>query len=312
MTEQILSYRIGPHGITVADASAHRLMRGMGQYAPFEEPLPEGEEPLVQLLIVPAGEEVKKEEEKAVETIDFDWDDAQCRILRLEGERHLITITPRQSPLTYRLRCSNHFGTGRMEVPAEAGEAEARFVANNFLMMLYAFASAPHGTLLMHASVVAYQGKGYLFLGKSGTGKSTHSRLWLNHIEGCYLLNDDNPLLHIDPLQEEVTVYGSPWSGKTPCYRNERMPLGALVRLEQAPENSIERLKSVHALASVMPSCSNLKPDPQVLGGVMGSLNRLIRRVPVYRLRCLPDEEAARLCHMTIAHDRYNSNNIDP
>ncbi|MBO6066250.1 MAG: transposase, partial [Lachnospiraceae bacterium] len=87
-----------------------------------------------------------------------------------------------------------------------------------------------HVHLLMHASVTMHAGKGYLFLGKSGTGKSTHSQLWINNIEGCELLNDDNPVLRVED-DGSVRVYGSPWSGKTPCYRNLDVPVGAIVDL---------------------------------------------------------------------------------
>lgn len=69
----------------------------------------------------------------------------------------------------------------------------------------------------MHASVVATEtGKGYLFLGKSGTGKSTHTGLWLQQFSDCHLLNDDNPIVHVDSLGKQATVFGSPWSGKNP------------------------------------------------------------------------------------------------
>ena len=89
--------------------------------------------------------------------------------------------------------------------------------------------------------------KGFLFLGKSGTGKSTHCKLWLNNFEDADLLNDDNPALRILP-DGKVYVYGTPWSGKTPCYRPLRRLAGGFLRLEQAPKNEISRLHPVHAL----------------------------------------------------------------
>ena len=129
--------------------------------------------------------------------------------------------------------------------------------------MLYAFNAARHHTLLMHASVIVREGKAFLFLGKSGTGKSTHTSLWLKHIQDCYLLNDDNPVVHVDEKSKQVTVSGSPWSGKTPCYLNESVPAGAFIRLEQAPENKMKRENTVQAFASLLPSCSCLKQDKE-------------------------------------------------
>lgn len=86
------------------------------------------------------------------------------------------------------------------------------FSLGTVLMLMYAFATARKNTLLMHASVTMKDGKGYVFLGKSGTGKSTHSQLWINNIEGCSLLNDDNPVMRVMD-DGEVRVFGSPWSG---------------------------------------------------------------------------------------------------
>ena len=118
-------------------------------------------------------------------------------------------------PLAAELRTNGDFTHGSLLFVGE----DHSFALNNALMLLFAFASARNGVLEMHSSVVISGGKGYLFLGKSGTGKSTHSSLWLKHIPGTELLNDDNPILRLMP-DGSARVYGSPWSGKTPCYRS--------------------------------------------------------------------------------------------
>ena len=102
----------------------------------------------------------------------------------------------------------------------------------------YGVVTAPFGTVAIHTSTIACQGKAILFLGESGTGKSTHTRLWQEHIEGAALLNDDSPIIRI--IDGKPWVYGSPWSGKTPCYKNESYPLAACVRLSQAPYNQMK------------------------------------------------------------------------
>src|SRR5690606_24548491 len=91
-----------------------------------------------------------------------------------------------------------------------------------FIMVAYGQRCLLYRAILIHASVVSCAGKAYAFLGKSGTGKSTHSRLWLRHIAGTELLNDDNPAIRIEP-DGRVFVYGTPWSGKTPCYKNKKV-----------------------------------------------------------------------------------------
>ena len=176
------------------------------------------------------------------------------------------------------------------------------FGFNNTLMIAFAFSSAYHGTLMMHSSVVAKDGWGYMFLGKSGTGKSTHSSLWLKHLDGYHLLNDDNPVLRV--TGREVTVFGSPWSGKTPCYRHESAKVGALVMLEQKPYNKISRESVVVALSSMLCSCSVMIWDRSSYNEIMRSIEQVITLVGVHHLECLPDEAAARLCHETITNKR--------
>lgn len=168
-----------------------------------------------------------------------------------------------------------------------------KFALDNALMVLYALATADKQTVLFHAAVVSCQGRGYMFLGPSGTGKSTHARLWLKHIGGTELVNDDNPVVR------QGIVYGSPWSGKTPCYRNVCYPLGGIVVLSQAPYNRIDRLGGIEAYAALMSSISGMRWDTRIADGLHQSENDLAQQVPIWHLACLPDEEAATLCHKT-------------
>ena len=212
------------------------------------------------------------------------------------------SIASRTSPLPGRpeameLTMSPDFSKARLILP---GKDDA-FAFNNALMLLFTFASAKMGALEMHSSVVVSGGKGYLFLGKSGTGKSTHSGLWLKHIPGTWLLNDDNPVLRLMP-DGEVRVFGSPWSGKTPCYKALSAPAGAVVRLSQAPYNKIERLTGVKAYASLMASASSFRPFSELADHWHNTLEAMTGIVPCYHLECLPDEEAAHLCYNTVAN----------
>lgn len=190
---------------------------------------------------------------------------------------------------------SPDFTRARLILPGK----DDSFAFNNSLMLLFTFASARMGALEMHSSVVVNEGKGYLFLGKSGTGKSTHSSLWLKHIPGTWLLNDDNPVLRLMP-GGDVRVFGSPWSGKTPCYKAQNVPVGAIVRLVQAQHNRIERLSAVQAYAAVMPSCSGFRPIRTLADAQHETLSLIAQQVPCYHLECLPDADAARLCQETI------------
>ena len=165
-------------------------------------------------------------------------------------------------------------------------------------MLLYTFYTAPYDTMMVHASVIAHDGYGYMFLGRSGTGKSTHSRLWLNHISDTELLNDDNPVIRV--FDSKALVYGTPWSGKTPCYKNMQVPLKAVVRLSQAPYNKIARLAPLQAFASLMPACSCKRWDNEAMSSLHKSVEKTITMVPCYHLECLPDEAAAMVCYNAV------------
>ena len=151
----------------------------------------------------------------------------------------------------------------------------------------------------VHSSVVVCDGRAVMCLGESGTGKSTHTRLWLENIQGTHLLNDDSPILAVE--EGGVVVYGSPWSGKTHCYRQECVPVAALLRLEQKPENSIRRLGVIESFAALQPSCPPcMARDERLMDSLVGFISDVIQRVPVYRMGCMPNAEAAQLSHKTI------------
>lgn len=173
------------------------------------------------------------------------------------------------------------------------------FGLNDALMLIFAFAGSFRKTMLIHASCIMLGDTAYPFIAQSGTGKSTHSSLWMKYIEGAELLNDDNPIIRI--LDDgQPYIYGSPWSGKTPCYRNRRAKLGAVTRIDRAPQNSIERLKPVQAFASLLPACSSMKWDSAIYNNLCDAVTRIIETTPIYTLHCLPDQEAALLCHKTL------------
>lgn len=194
------------------------------------------------------------------------------------------------------LETNADFSEGHVALNGDYGMRS--FGLQNALMMIYAFATADSDTMLMHASVVRKDGYAYLFLGTSGTGKSTHTQHWQDYMEGCDLLNDDNPVVRV--IDGKVWVFGTPWSGKTPCYRDVQAPVGAFVQLKQAPYNKIKRQTVVEAFASLLPSCSVMKWDRRVYGGLCTGVTHVMEQTPTYFLENLPDEAAVRLSYETI------------
>lgn len=188
------------------------------------------------------------------------------------------------------MQCNSNFTHAKMRL--SENPTRRAFGLNDALMIMYALAGSQNQTLLMHASVVRKDGKAVLCLGVSGTGKSTHTSLWIKHIEGTDLLNDDNPVVRIMP-DGEVRVFGSPWSGKTPCYRNESAPVMSFLQLKQAPFNKIETVGPIHAFTFLLPSCSVMKWDKLNYTSTCKIVERIIESTPVRFLQCLPDRDAA-------------------
>ena len=169
---------------------------------------------------------------------------------------------------------------------------------SSMLRIAFAQSILMHSAVSVHASAVVNGGKAVLFMGRSGTGKSTHSRLWLENVPDTRLLNDDNPIVRI--VDGEAMVYGSPWSGKTPCYLDESAPIAAMVRLAQAPENRFLRKSDVEAFSILLPGCSVLRSDRRLFGAMCETLIELTEIVCVGEMRCLPDRDAALVCRKNI------------
>ena len=299
-------YKVAEHSFSVGsnlpESAGVDLFALMDNYEPFAVPSGDGnapESPLFTLAVehftaLPEFTEETRQEDEGQELLcGHDGAGSSLFNFRLRGAD------------VGTLLCSSGYAQARLVVPDVSNLNSVKFAVNNSLMVLYALATAKLGTALFHSATVEYRGKGYMFLGKSGTGKSTHARLWLRYNEGSALLNDDNPVVRFfapeSPEGEaRAVVYGSPWSGKTPCYKNESLPLGGIVLLSQAPFNKIERLRGVKAYAALVPSISGKRWERLIADGLHYTENALASNVPVWYLECLPDEGAARLCRETI------------
>jgi len=286
------SYKVADHYFMVR--ANEQTLKQLSQYAPFEVAVDEAAVDYVFCLDVADEEEfpammVTKETEQ-------DDDGSQIVAGHVADGRSYFEFLLWGKRSARMLVTDNKKGTIWLE-------NDWLFGLNNGLMVLFALATADRKTALFHSSVVSYQGHGYMFLGQSGTGKSTHSALWLKYVKGTALVNDDNPVVRIWD-NGQVRVYGSPWSGKTPCYRNVSYPLGAIVRLSQAPYNKIRPLRAIEAYAALVPSISGKRWDKAQAEGLHQTEDLLAQHARMWHLECLPDEDAARLCCETVSYDR--------
>lgn len=278
------------------------LLAQMTNYEPFGITQELDTEPIFTLKVEQNGllSMEQREVYPHVFTDNSEDDMPRIEVYRSLEKEWLIRISQiATSPICCELVCDADFTRGHLYVVEDC--QDVRFCIDNGLMLMYAFRTAPLMTLEMHAAVVVKkeargdEAKGYLFLGHSGTGKSTHARQWLAAFEDAWLLNDDNPILRVMD-NGNVYVYGSPWSGKTPCYKNESAPVGGIIKLSQAPENKIQTISLPQAYAYMLSSASGLKMEQTMADNMFETIKHIITHIPCYHLACLPNEEAAKVC----------------
>lgn len=154
--------------------------------------------------------------------------------------------------------------------------------------------------LMLHASAVVMDGKAYLFSAPSGTGKSTHTRLWRRVFgeDRVILLNDDKPA-----IREQdgcFYAYGTPWNGKSTESCNLRAPIGGICFLKRGEENRITRMSPAQAVFQILEQTVRTK-DFQLRQQLLSTLDRLVNQVSVYQLECNMEPEAALLSHSVMS-----------
>ena len=148
-----------------------------------------------------------------------------------------------------------------------------------------------HHILLMHGSVIAVDGEAYLFTARSGTGKSTHVRLWRELFGNrAVMVNDDKPLVHVS--QQGATIFGTPWNGKHQLGSNISAPLKAICILTRSEKNHIEELTPQQAMQSLLQQTHLPK---EALTQALTLLGLLLKQVKLYRLGCNMNPEAAQV-----------------
>ena len=136
-------------------------------------------------------------------------------------------------------------------------------------------------------------GKAYLFTAPSGTGKSTQTEKWVR-LFGAHYLNDDKPVLR--RVNGTWMAYGTPWSGKHDLSTNEAVPLGGIACLQRGEKNEIIPMPAVEAIPYFMSqTVCHLRADQ--VEKKLQLMDTLLKEVPVWKLSCLPDDEAAIMAH---------------
>ena len=294
-----MKFKVAEHTFAIDDLAryAHLMDKLELSYSPFEEKreLEYESKPLIFNLSL--------HKELQIENADLVYKDSEnpnfvtLAVYKNKEGFYFEFTQPSSNNVNGFLWMSPDFTQAKMML--DGLEREQWNTFNMGVNLCYLLSTAKYNTVLTHASCVEYKGKAYLFLGKSGTGKSTHSRMWLSALQGVTLMNDDHPVIRIN--EEGLPIaYGSPWSGKTPCYKNISAPIGGIIRISRAPYNKTRRLSMIESYASLMTSFSGMTWEPELADGRDKTIQGIISTVPCWVIECLPNEDAAIVCSQTV------------
>lgn len=143
--------------------------------------------------------------------------------------------------------------------------------------------------MLIHSSFIECQGKGIIFTGNSGVGKTTQAELW-QKFKGARIINGDKAFVR--EVGGKFFAYGLPWKGSSSYCLNKKAELAGVVVLRQAEENRIVRLENPAEL--FMPHIFFPHWDKLCLANTLDTFDRLVKNVPVWLLECKPDEDSVK------------------
>lgn len=289
-----MDYRIADFLLRTEGPHSDIVACGLRGFKPFEVESDATAEPTMVLRMNSTINEANYAESKVLHAFDFEQNYASGELSRYAtGYRFVMTREAKRFVLIK--EDGSNIVESNLGSYDEADPSLVRFG----IWIMFGITIAPLGAIAIHSSVVVKDEGAVLCLGESGTGKSTHTRLWLNNIEGARLLNDDSPIIRA--IDGKAIVYGSPWSGKTHCYVNKCVPVRAFLRLSQAPHNKIRRLPALFAIGAILPSCPPaFAYDNTLQDHICNTVSDLLAATPAYHLECLPDAAAAELSYSTI------------
>lgn len=286
-----MNYCIGGHNISIEiDGDEKILDLLIPSFIPFKANIEKNTPILFRLTLEKKMREIPEEDRRLIR--DVDTGNGMTRVDKVKGGGYQFLVRDISGAPCALLQTSPRFEDCHCVIRGSLGTK--RFALNNALMLTYAFSAAFYDTLLIHASVVRHNGNAYAFTAKSGTGKSTQVANWLRYIEGCDMMNDDNPIIRI--IDDKPVLFGSPWSGKTPCYRNINAHLGGIILIERCDHNYVEPLMPITAFTTLLTACSAMKWDKDLYQMVCKTVTRFVETSQVVTLHCLPDADSAITC----------------
>lgn len=212
------------------------------------------------------------------------------------AEQALPYLVPKSDLPDYELKVTNEAAA---QFKAKHPDAEITDWEYFLLNLKFCSCLLKENGFVLHSSAVAQGGYAYLFSANSGVGKSTHTSLWQKCFQDAFIINDDKPAIRF--IDGKFYVYGTPWSGSSPLNRNVKVPLKAVCFIERGEKNEIEMLTDKAEIFEKIMNQTLRRVGSEKTALLLDTLDRFISSVPFYRLRCLPDENAARLAQSVMS-----------
>lgn len=172
-----------------------------------------------------------------------------------------------------------------------------------YLSSLFSGKIIGFNAITLHSSAILYKDKAFLFSAKSGVGKSTHTRLWIEQFgnENITIINDDLPVIKNE--NEEFFVYGTPFDGGTCMNKNLKAPLGAVIFIERDENNSIKRLCKNEIFIRIYQNTKRFNIDKDSTEMMLSNIDKLILAKPFYLLKCNTDIASVAVCEKMLSDD---------
>ena len=221
----------------------------------------------------------------------------RCKYTEVFCEKYLSTDQSAPFDLEVAITSEEFYAEKRL-----SGEYSDGYIENICLYRAICRQLPSLNRMLLHAAVLEYDGSGYAFLGRSGTGKSTHTGLWLKYVGGSKIVNGDKPILEY--INDGFLAHGTPWRGKESWGTRTSAPLCGLCFLEQAKVNEIIRLSPSESANRLFTQIL-LPEDQENVQKTLDFADRLVTQVPSYLLKCDISEEAVKTSFEALTGKKY-------
>ncbi|MBO5332848.1 MAG: hypothetical protein J6B37_01900 [Clostridia bacterium] len=218
--------------------------------------------------------------------------EVQGELLRSRSKGYKASFDSAEAQISFRIK-KEFLQKKQQELPhLSADEHEYMWTGEAFYNELI-----KHNGMMLHSSCVEKDGQAYLFSARSGTGKSTHTHLWLENLSGTRIINDDKPALVCE--DGKWYVWGTPFSGKTDENVNVKIPVRAIIFLHRSEENKVEKLSPARSVGLLLEQTIN-PVNREMAEKMLDLVDMLLRRVPTFSLGCNMDPQAAVIAYSEI------------